>query len=382
MRANVARVPPPPAVSHRTGAARSGPKKWYWMARKNTSLLAWFSPVGGTRAGAAPEPVAGPSFHVRSQAFAVHDTGVLGDSVCCFCDALLFPDEAQTRPMNAAERRAKAANPAKYAEDIRNAAARARAAGRPRPRRAMCGKACCSCGQVVLPPMRTAPAIEALYRAPPPLGTAFRKYARRLNNAVAFASEYTKMRLKYTDGMAWSPDYMLCGRLHHRIGPLVPTAGNKRSFAQLWVHDPFTAAGVPTGHDTSVEERLWHLNSSLSKTADDNIMSALNGFLQTLEAELERVNPYVADFRAVAEILRDGTVTDATFCIDADRAPKDAAARLYNNPSLATPSTGFSEVSVFVHVSSPRSHTPIVFALPSRSWSLRLRTMWSFTRDC
>jgi len=50
------------------------------------------------------------------------------------------------------------------------------------------GVACCSKGRVVLKPIETVAVLDAVWRSSTPVGRALRKYARRLNNAMALAS--------------------------------------------------------------------------------------------------------------------------------------------------------------------------------------------------
>ena len=50
------------------------------------------------------------------------------------------------------------------------------------------GATCCSKGRVVLKSVDTVPVLDAVWRAKTPMGTALRKYSRRLNNAMALAS--------------------------------------------------------------------------------------------------------------------------------------------------------------------------------------------------
>ena len=151
--------------------------------------------------------------------------------------------------------------------------------------------------------------VDGLFHGGEPKHRIFRTYAKRLNNCLAFASEYTDKKLRYTDG-GWSPTYMVCGKLYHFMGPLErPSPSESRTFAQLWVNDPTATGDVVQEHIQHV-----HLMSADTKTLTRKakVEAALCDVVAVARREIDRVNPFVADFNMVVTILRAGGVVDAT----------------------------------------------------------------------
>ena len=58
---------------------------------------------------------------------------------------------------------------------------------------------------------------------------------RKYNNALACASIGIDEEIVQAYG--WSPNVSIHGRIYHRVGPLVPEAGEKPKFAQIIVWD-------------------------------------------------------------------------------------------------------------------------------------------------
>ena len=82
--------------------------------------------------------------------------GVLGDATCAHCSALLFDAEGVAIPGRRGEVR---------------------------------GRSCCSNGDVVLPPVRELPVLRDMWRGEAGASRTLQKFARKLNNALALASE-------------------------------------------------------------------------------------------------------------------------------------------------------------------------------------------------
>ena len=91
---------------------------------------------------------------------------------------------------------------------------------------------CCNSGKVILP----------LFPAPPDLlkelltnnteeAKLFRKNARTFNNALALSSVKVNIK-KFTGGFA--PCVVFEGKVHQKIGPLLPEDGEQPKFAQLY----------------------------------------------------------------------------------------------------------------------------------------------------
>ena len=294
-------------------------------------------------------------FTARMKGLRQYSPGHLGDRVCFHCGALLFVAEARVVPRPAWQVR--------HSEFVNSNAAwaserddwRAKLASPAIPRRYE-GVSCCRGGRVVLPPLRTSPVVEELFRGDTPRSRVFRMYTRKVNNAMAFASEKGSMKVArgtYPSNTAsaprpggaadpsrphmhngrgvrptlprgYAPNYMVCGKLYHFIGPLLPAPGVPSAFAQLYVHDP-------TALDDVVDERFHHIPISRDDVKNPRVHDHLRAIVRTLHEEMLRVNPYASDFKMAADIFREQEVTDAVFVIDADQAPADAATRLYNN---------------------------------------------------
>ena len=128
-----------------------------------------------------------------------HHAGNLGDITCAYCDALLFPAESVHIPKNTQNKRH--------------------------------GKSCCKLGQIQLPPIKQHPGITTrIHDQSSALAKTFRKYPRKLNNALAMASAQTCI---LGGQHSWFPTFTIQGALHHRIGTMQPNAGAvERNFLQ------------------------------------------------------------------------------------------------------------------------------------------------------
>ena len=125
------------------------------------------------------------------------DVGLLGNSKCVFCDALLFSGEGKDGPHGKR------------------------------------GRYCCAEGQVELPPAKRQATVDRLWRDDGGDGKLLRKFARQFNNALALASEmYDEVE---QDGSGWAPSIVIQGKLYQQIGALHPEGDGPRGFAQLSV---------------------------------------------------------------------------------------------------------------------------------------------------
>ena len=296
-------------------------------------------------------------FVARMKGLRQYNPGQLGDRVCFHCGALLFVAESRVVPRPAWQVRHAAYVNANAAWAVDRDDWRAKLASHVIPRRYE-GVSCCRGGRVVLPPMRTSPVVEELFRGATPRSRVFRQYTRKINNAMAFASEKGSMKVargtypsnttrapqpggaadpsqphmhngrgvRPTLPRGHAPDYMVCGKLYHFVGPLLPAPGVPSAFAQLYVHDP-------TALDDVVSERFNHIPLSRDDAKNPRVHGHLLAIVRALHEEMFRVNPYASDFKMAADIFREQEVTNAVFVIDADKAPVDAPTRLYNNPA-------------------------------------------------
>ena len=287
-------------------------------------------------------------FVARMKGLRQYNPGQLGDRVCFHCGALLFVAESRVVPRPAWQVRHAAYVNANAAWAVDRDDWRAKLASHVIPRRYE-GISCCRGGRVVLPPMRTSPVVEELFRGATPRSRVFRQYTRKINNAMAFASEKGSMKVargtypsnttrapqpggaadpsqphmhngrgvRPTLPRGHAPDYMVCGKLYHFVGPLLPAPGVPSAFAQLYVHDP-------TALDDVVSERFNHIPLSRDDAKNPRVHGHLLAIVRALHEEMFRVNPYASDFKMAADIFREQEVTNAVFVIDADKAPVDA----------------------------------------------------------
>ena len=314
------------------------PKTLHRMARQNSKLFA-----------------DDRGFNDRMNRCKQYSPGELGDRVCHHCGALLFVAESRPVPRAAWHKLASKAAKAVPGYAARRATWRARVGSCKAPRLYE-GISCCHGGSVVLPPIRTSPVVEELFRGGTPKARVFREYTRKVNNAMAFASEKGGMKVAkgtYPSGSArapstvpaaspsnprmhsgrapratlpsgFAPNYMVCGKLYHFVGPLLPEPGVTPAFAQHYVHDE-------SARDDVIDARFSYIPISRGDAKRPQVLAHLRDIVSDLHVEMFRVNPYAHDFKMAADIFREHSVTDAYFTIDADQAPADAPARLYNN---------------------------------------------------
>ncbi len=137
--------------------------------------------------------------------------------------------------------------------------------------------------QIKLPPLLPAPAIlQNLLCGNNPLSKAFLQDIRQYNAALAFTSLAVKVDEAITNSSG-PYCFRVSGKLHHRMGSLLPQKEGKLSYAQLYIHDPAEALSMRN-----------HRNPNLNP----EIMSQLQDLMQD-------VNPYVALYRHAYLIMKD-----------------------------------------------------------------------------
>ena len=161
---------------------------------------------------------------------------------------------------------------------------------------------------------------------------AFREHARRLNSALALASQ--RVRELAPPGGGYRPSVVIQGRLCHRLGPLEAREGETPAFAQIYIHDP--KCDHP---EAEAATRLGHVRLPASTSAAMQLR--LRRLLEELQVLLREVNPWVQDFILASEVPEDA-VQQMRLVISATARPTDQHRRRYNLPE------GFQEVSVLV----------------------------------
>ena len=93
---------------------------------------------------------------------------------------------------------------------------------------------CCSNGKVAPPPFPRPPEkLMELWKGNGVKANLFRKFAREMNNAVSLSSvQVTEKRFD-----RFTPSVIFHGKVHHRVGALLPEDGDTARFAQLYCFD-------------------------------------------------------------------------------------------------------------------------------------------------
>ena len=167
--------------------------------------------------------------------------------------------------------------------------------------------ACCVGGKVRLP--RLPPPPDELLPLYDVRGSAFLKKARAYNNLFAMASlGCSEIR---QDG--FSPTFTIQGKMYHRIGALLPSAGESPKFAQLYFHD--------TENQTS--NRMNTL---------DNLDHAT---VMLIEDAIVRHNPYISSLKYGLELIQQSPDVRLVLHADSKNRPSDSHARTYNLPTAS-----------------------------------------------
>ena len=146
---------------------------------------------------------------------------------------------------------------------------------------------CCSNGKVSLPLFPKPPQnIQNLWLGDSSEAKLFRKNARHINNAVCLASlQVNERRLS-----GYNPSVIFQGKVHQKVGPLLPDEGETPRFAQLYVHDPAS------------EETDRYRNIVLPKSMSVVERVTIRDLLERVQYELQRVNPFIKDFKQIVEL--------------------------------------------------------------------------------
>ena len=159
------------------------------------------------------------------------------------------------------------------------------------------GTLCCSFAAVQTERVKRDPAMEELWADEASARTLV-AHARQLNNAMALASNYSERLPTMPGSSSWRPAVSIEGRLHHRIGPLLPSVNangesSTPAFAQVYVHDPATP------NDPSALRLEGQAFRALGAAERLRVRTVL----ATLHRILTACNRYVQDVMTAGEIF-------------------------------------------------------------------------------
>lgn len=98
---------------------------------------------------------------------------------------------------------------------------------------------CCSSGKVSLPVPQAPPApLNELLTSNSGSARAFREQIRAYNNVLAFSSIGLQVDQSVANAQNGAYCLRICGRVYHRIGPILPSEDERPAFAQIYIHDP------------------------------------------------------------------------------------------------------------------------------------------------
>ena len=185
---------------------------------------------------------------------------------------------------------------------------------------------CCSNGKVLLEPFPTPPSkIQALWTGNDERAALFRKHARTINNAVCLTSlEAMERRGGFT------PSIIFQGKVHHRVGALLPDQGNSPKFAQLYVFD------------SAMESSTRFKNMILPTTLNLNQKNTMRELLQTVQDDLHEKNPFIKDFLQIVDIP-EADLENGKIVISAKKPSREEHDRRYNLQ------TNLQEVSILTN---------------------------------
>ena len=177
------------------------------------------------------------------------------------------------------------------------------------------GSTCCSNGKVYLDPLPQPPEqIRKLWHEDTPEGRLFRQHARPINNAVCLTSIKGKQK---TFGGGFAPNVVYEGKVNYLVGPLQAMDGEKPCFAQLYVHDP------------SLETGLRLSGMTIPAGTSERQKKILQQVLVKVQDDLHKFNPFIRDFKQIAEI-DDAELGQGKIIISAKARPTGEHERRYN----------------------------------------------------
>ena len=113
------------------------------------------------------------------------------------------------------------------------------------------------------------------------------------------------------------------GKVNYLVGPLQAVEGEKPCFAQLYVHDP------------SLETGLRISGMTIPAGTSERQRKILQQVLVKVQDDLHKFNPFVQDFKQIAEI-DDAELGQGKIIISAKARPTGEHERRYNQQVIYT----------------------------------------------
>eukprot|EP00043_Microstomoeca_roanoka_P020229 m.242051 g.242051 ORF g.242051 m.242051 type:complete len:334 (+) comp17132_c0_seq3:808-1809(+) len=211
---------------------------------------------------------------------------------------------------------------------------------------------CCRKGAVRLNRVQEPPELlRALWLGQHELSPLFLSLARNFNNALALSSMQVDVPVHLQHRQ--TPSVVICGKVYHKLQPLMPQRHENARGAQLYVLDP------PSGGDQLTRMQRWcmYLPQQANRVNCARVLDLLFGILRAH-------NPFIRDFHAVCQLQREAHSAGDTrlrqfrFVLDPEKIPDGQHARCYN--------TNFTQLTVLTN-ESPSGSSVIVHYDGNRS---------------
>ncbi|CAK0903273.1 unnamed protein product [Prorocentrum cordatum] len=188
---------------------------------------------------------------------------------------------------------------------------------------------CCQNGKITPAQIRTLPCpppeLLDILRGTSRTHQAARAALKMYNHAFAFVSYGASCFVDQAPGRG--PPVVIChGTVYHNSGYLFPRDGDAPTFAQVYLYD----------HNEAVKART-----------DNPYHSGINAdIVEHLQRMLDRVNPYVHQFRHMRDIVRNHNPTNVQLCISQTEGQD---MRRYNKPQTYEPAVVFRSSDGVLH---------------------------------
>lgn len=156
------------------------------------------------------------------------------------------------------------------------------------------------------------PKINALWHEQTVNGRLFRENSRSINNAVCMSSLQANERYQ-----GYTPSVIFNGKVHQRIGPLLPETNERPRYAQLYVQDRIQESTI----------RFQNMNIPTSTTKLQK--KRLETILEDVIEDLHEYNPFVKDFKQIMK-LPNQDLQRGKIVISAKCHPREEHERRYN----------------------------------------------------
>ncbi|OBZ81151.1 hypothetical protein A0J61_10801, partial [Choanephora cucurbitarum] len=201
---------------------------------------------------------------------------------------------------------------------------------------------CCGKGQYVLQPFPATPTVIGdMLKGSNAESAEFKKNVRAYNNALSFTSLGVKLDASVQNRQNGAYAFRIHGSMYHRVGTsLTPENGQMPNFAQIYVYD--------------ASNELQNRHSIAKHLSIET--------LEKLQNLMHQINPFVRDFKTMAQIDRDtpGGMTDLSMVFQSEGTPDS---RRYNRPTSNTEIGVLTLGSDTTSDSTKPSHRDVVIRL-------------------